>query len=182
MSGRRDAVMMAACGAAMGTLAPVLLHQVGVLGHLPDPPGRVFDSDTVTESEMAHPMGVPDAVLGLLSYGVTMGLIVAGRRGGLARRLLGWKLAGDGAMAAVNVVRQVVVLGKVCAWCTGTAVATGVMVWAGRGVVGEEVLRGKDLSKPSSAGDGALGATEESDPKIDSLSYDVGEMARVPPS
>ncbi len=141
MSGRRDAVMMAACGAAIGTLVPVLLHQTGVLGHLPDPPGRVFDSDGVTESAMAHPMGVPDAVLGLASYGVTMGLMVAARRGGVARRLLGWKLAGDGTLAVVNVVRQVAVLGKVCSWCTGTAVATGVMVWAGREVVRGEVVR-----------------------------------------
>ena len=142
MSGRREVVMMAACGAAIGTLVPVLLHQTGVLGHLPDPPGRVWDSDVVTESGMAHPMGVPDAVLGLLSYGVTMGLMMAARerglpaRGGLAGRLLGWKLAGDGAVAVVNAVRQVVVLGKVCSWCTGTAVATGVMVWAGRGADG----------------------------------------------
>ncbi len=139
--GEPGVVTMVACGAAMAALVPVLLHQTGRLRHLPDPPGMVFDSDGITESKMAHPLGVPDGLLGLASYGVTMGLMVAGRRPGLAQRLLGWKLGVDGAAAAFNVVRQVVVFRRVCSWCTGTAVATGVMVWAGRGVVGAEARR-----------------------------------------
>jgi hypothetical protein len=35
-------------------------------------------------------------------------------------------------MAAVNVVKQVVKFRRVCSWCTGTALATGIMVIAGR--------------------------------------------------
>lgn len=141
-----DRVMMVACGVAIAALVPVVLHQVGVLGHLPDPPGAVFDSDGITESKTAHPFGVPDGVLGLASYGVTMGLMVAGRRPGLARRLLGWKLGVDGGAASFNAVRQVVVFGRVCSWCMGTVVATGVMVWAGRGVVRAEVGRVRGVS------------------------------------
>ena len=129
---KRDGVAIAACGVAMATLVPVLLHQVGVVEHLPDPPGRWFGSDEITESEAAHPLGVPDALLGLVSYGVTMGLLVAARRHKVVRPLLAAKLAGDAGMAGFNVVRQVVQFGKVCSWCTGTAVATAVMVACGR--------------------------------------------------
>lgn len=125
---------MAACGAAMAALVPVLLHQVGVVEHLPDPPGELFDSDEITESKAAHPMGVPDALLGLASYGVTMGLMLGARRCRVMRPALKAKLAMDGGMAGFNVVRQVVQFGKVCSWCTGTAAATAVMVAYGFGM------------------------------------------------
>jgi uncharacterized membrane protein len=121
-----------ACGVALGTLVPVLLHQLGVLGHLPDPPGAVFDSDRITESHPAHPLGVPDAALGLVSYGVTLALLLAARSHPKARPLLALKLAADGGLAGFNVVRQVVQFGQICSWCTGTALATAVMVYAER--------------------------------------------------
>lgn len=129
---RNDAVAIAACGVALTTLVPVLLHQVGVVKHLPDPPGEWFGSDEITESKAAHPMGVPDAALGLASYGVTMALLLAARRHRAVRPVLAAKLAGDAGMAGFNVVRQVVQFGKLCSWCTGTALATAVMVGCGR--------------------------------------------------
>ena len=129
---RGDGVAIAACGVAMATLVPVLLHQVGAVEHLPDPPGEWFASDEITESKAAHPMGVPDAALGLASYGVTMALLVAVQRHPRVRPLLAAKLAGDAGMAGFNVVRQMVQFGKVCSWCTGTAAATALMVAAGR--------------------------------------------------
>ncbi len=52
-----------------------------------------------------------------------------------------WKLCADGALAGYNVVRQVVSFGKLCSWCTGTAFATGVMLFAGREVLGQEARR-----------------------------------------
>ena len=125
---RPDGVTIAACGVAMTALVPVLLHQVGVVKHLPDPRGEWFASDEITESKAAYPLGIPDAALGLASYGVTMALLVASRKHRAVRPLLAVKLAGDAGMAGFNVVRQVVSFGKVCSWCTGTAVATAVMV------------------------------------------------------
>ena len=127
-----DGVAIAACGVAMAALVPVLLHQVGVVEHLPDPPGKWFGSDEITESKAAHPLGVPDALLGLASYGVTLGLLVASRKHKAVRPLLAAKLAGDASLAGFNVVRQVVQFGKVCSWCTGTAAATAVMVLRAR--------------------------------------------------
>ena len=132
-----ERVMLAACCAALATLGPVALHQLGVLDHLPDPPGEIFDSARITESAMAHPLGVPDSLLGMASYGTTLTLILMARRSEAARRVLGAKLALDGAVAGFNVVRQVTRFGKLCSWCTGTAIATAVMVYAGRGRIAE---------------------------------------------
>ena len=117
---------------ALGTLLPVALFQTGVLRRLPDPPGSIFDSAWITSSKDAHPFGIPDALLGLGSYGVTMALLLAAPECGLARKALAVKLAGDSSMAAVNVVKQFVKFRRICSWCTGTAIATGVMVAAGR--------------------------------------------------
>ena len=126
---------IACCGLALASLVPVAAHQVGVLRHLPDPPGKVWDSDALTESEAAHPLGVPDGLLGLGSFGVTLGLLVAARRCAGARRLLGWKLLGDGAAGSLNVVRQVVTFRRLCSWCMGTALAAfGTVYFGARGL------------------------------------------------
>lgn len=117
---------------ALTTLAPVALYQTGVIGHLPDPPGRYFDSDLITSSKDAHPFGVPDALLGLGSFGATLALALLAPRSRIARGLLGVKLAGDGGMAGVNVVKQVVKFHRLCSWCTGTALAAGLACTAGR--------------------------------------------------
>ncbi len=127
-----NATMLIACGAALATLVPVVLHQTGVVEHLPDPPVALFDSDGITESKAAHPLGIPDGVLGLASYGTTLALMIAAKENTRARKLLAAKLALDGGVATFNVVRQVVQFGKMCSWCTGTAIATGVMLFAAR--------------------------------------------------
>ena len=130
-------LIIGACCAAIGTLVPVALHQLGAVGHLPDPPCPMFDSDRITESAMAHPFGVPDSLPGLASYGTTLGLALTSTRCRPARLLLGGKLVLDSAAAAFNATRQVTRFGKLCSWCTGTALATGVMVYAGRSVIAE---------------------------------------------
>ena len=136
MSETDRGVVLAASAVAVATLVPVALHQLGFLKHLPDPPGGVFDSDRITESAMAHPFGIPDALPGIANFAVTFGLACAAPRSGLARKALGGKLLLDGGAAGFNGVRQVVRFGKVCSWCMGTAVATVVMVWAGRRFIG----------------------------------------------
>jgi len=115
----------------------VALHQLGALDHLPDPPCKLFHSDRITESEMAHPFGVPDSLLGLASYGTTLALAMTAKQCRPARVLLGGKLVLDSAAAAFNATRQVTRFGKLCSWCTGTALATAAMVYAGRGVVAQ---------------------------------------------
>jgi uncharacterized membrane protein len=130
-------MMAVACAGALATLVPVALHQLGALSHLPDPPGRRFDSDGITESKMAHPLGIPDGLLGMASYSATLALIAISGRCSGARRLLAVKLVADGGAAAFNMLRQGMHFRRLCSWCTGTALATAAMVFAGRTVIGE---------------------------------------------
>ena len=113
---------MASAGAAVVALIPVVLRQVGAVEHLADPPGEVWDSDGIVMSKVAHPMGVPDGVLGIASYAATVALLA---NGGTAARA---KLACDAGAAGFNVVRQVVKFGRLCSWCMAAAVCTVPMV------------------------------------------------------
>jgi uncharacterized membrane protein len=140
-----DALLLGACCAALATLVPVMLFQTGIVDSLPDPPLAVFDSEEITSSRMAHPFGVPDSLPGLASFGATLALILLARRSPVARRLLGAKLVVDGSAATFNATRQVLGFGKLCSWCTGTALAAGVMVYAGRGVIAETVAKAESL-------------------------------------
>ena len=88
--------------------------------------------EVVADSAIAHPFGIPDGFLGIASYGVTLVLAVLACRSKRAGKLLGAKLLLDGGAATFNASRQIVRFGKLCSWCTATAVATGVMVYAGR--------------------------------------------------
>lgn len=127
-----DTLLMATTTVAILTLLPVAAHQFGFLDHLPDPPGAIFASDAITESKAAHPLGIPDSLLGLGSYGVTLGLVLLSRQHPRWRRLLHYKLRADGSVAAFNVVKQIVSFRKICSWCTGTAACTAGMLFAAR--------------------------------------------------
>ena len=69
---------VACCCAAMATLAPVALVQLHIIRDLPDLPGRLFDSKRVVTSKGAYHLGIPDGVLGLASYGVTLATVGRG--------------------------------------------------------------------------------------------------------
>ena len=69
---------VACCCAAMATLAPVALVQLHIIRDLPDLPGRLFDSKRVVTSKGAYHLGIPDGVLGLASYGVTLATVARG--------------------------------------------------------------------------------------------------------
>ena len=125
-------VVLGSCCVALATLVPVALYQSGLIARLPDPPLAVFDSEKITQSAAAHPLGIPDAWLGLASFGTTLALAIMARRHRGAKRLLGAKLMLDGSAAAFNATRQVISFGKLCSWCTGTAIAAGVMAYGGR--------------------------------------------------
>lgn len=130
--------LIIATSAAILTLIPVAAHQLGYLDHLPDPPGKIFASDRITESTAAHPLGIPDSLPGLASYGMTLSLAILARNNGKARKLLAIKLAADGSLAAFNVVRQIVSFGRICSWCTGTALCTAAMLITGKNLITQE--------------------------------------------
>ena len=130
-----DAVMTGACCATLATLIPVALYQTGMMSSLPDPPSALFDSEKITTSKAAHPLGIPDGLLGLASFGMTLVLILTARRSAVAKKLLGVKLTMDVAAGGFNAGRQVISFGKLCSWCTGTAIAAIVMGYAGRNLI-----------------------------------------------
>lgn len=134
-AGRARTWVIGGTGLALATLVPVALYQLRAIRRLPDPPGELFDSEHIVMSPQAHPVGVPDALLGISSYSVTLALALLADQRPSARTLLGFKLAGDGAAAGFNAVRQVVSFRRVCSWCTGTALATLLMVAGGRSFV-----------------------------------------------
>lgn len=73
---RRIAALDLAATAALGVVAA---YQTGLLRHIPDPPGRWFDSDKVDASGEAYKIGlVPDALLGMASAVATAALATAG--------------------------------------------------------------------------------------------------------
>lgn len=133
-----NGLLIAATSAAILTLLPIAAHQLGLLEHLPDPPSRIFNSDRITGSEAAHPMGIPDSLLGIGSYGLTLLLVLLARQDSGARKLLTVKLVADGSLAGFHVVKQVVIFRRLCSWCTGTALCTAAMIFAGRSLICRE--------------------------------------------
>jgi uncharacterized membrane protein len=97
-----DGVMLAACCTTLATLVPVTLFQIGASSRLPDPPMPIFDSERIVSSPAAHPLDIPDGLLGLASFGTTLALILLSRRSRSAKKLLGFKLSLDVAAAVFN--------------------------------------------------------------------------------
>jgi uncharacterized membrane protein len=128
-----------ATSAALVTLVPIAVSQLGLLRHLPDPPSRIFDSDKITGSPLARPFGIPDSLLGMASYSATLGLILLAHERPLVRKLLAMKLVADGVAAGVNTTRQITSFRKLCSWCMATAICTTAMVVAGRKVIASEL-------------------------------------------
>jgi uncharacterized membrane protein len=94
---RRAIATLAAVG--LVDFAAISLYQLGVIRHLPDPPGRLFDSDAVNGSRAAYAHGVPDGTTGALLYALELVLASAGGSRRTGRR--GWlDLALGGAIGA----------------------------------------------------------------------------------
>lgn len=115
-------------GAANMTLGA--LRQLGVIGHLPDPPIRGFDSNAVIMSRAAFVLGVPDApvaVAGLLAN-VPLSLIGGGARA----RERPWVPIAIAAKAVVEVSVAawylVMMRTRVDAWCAYCLVGASLYV------------------------------------------------------
>ena len=123
--GLKGAVWAAA--GAMLPLAVVAARQLRVVSRLPDPPGQVWDSDAIVMSRTAHPAGIPDGVLGMANYGVTLALLLLAEEAEWVRPVARAKVMLDAAAAGANAVRQVAVFRRMCSWCMATVVCTAVM-------------------------------------------------------
>lgn len=78
MRNRRALTLAALAGIA--SMAVVTLKQMGIIGHLPDPPVNVphFHSDKVNSTDEAYGWGMPDGPLTLAAHGITLALAAAG--------------------------------------------------------------------------------------------------------
>jgi uncharacterized membrane protein len=56
----------------------ISLYQLGIIRHMPDIPGKIFDSNQANGSKDAYVMGVPDGPISLVLYALNIVLASAG--------------------------------------------------------------------------------------------------------
>jgi uncharacterized membrane protein len=130
---RRRRAVIAAALIGMAAMCAVTLLQTGIVSHLPDPPGRWFDSDAVNSSDTAYRFGFPDGTMVLASLALT---IVIASFGGADRAAtqpwvplaLSAKALVDAAFAAVYLHQMLTKEKVACPYCLVVAAATFVIV------------------------------------------------------
>lgn len=116
--------------AAMGTLGVISLYQLGVIAHVPEPPLPLMKPDEINGAPEGYALlNMPDGVLGLGSYAVTLGLIAMGGKDRAREHpWLPLALAGKAVVDSVNAGRlswdQWSKHRGFCLWCLGTTAAT----------------------------------------------------------
>ncbi len=127
---RRRRGIVALVMTASASMGLIALYQMGIVRHLPEPKLPKFDADKVDASEEAYSyFSTPDAVLGLGSYAVTIGLAAldgsdrARRRPWIPLALLG-KVLIDATQAAPLTRDQWTKHKAFCFWCLLAATAT----------------------------------------------------------
>ena len=116
--------------AAIGSMGVIAAYQLGLLKSLPDPPLPYFDAEKVDAAPQAYRyLRTPDAVIGLGSYAVTLGLAAYGgadraRSAPLVPVALAAKAAVDAANAAKLTADQWKEHRAFCGWCLVAAGAT----------------------------------------------------------
>ena len=131
LSRQRRLSRLAAVGAIDFTI--ISLYQLGVIRHLPDPPGKLFDSDKVNASTSAYRFGVPDGPLGLISYAAMLAFAGAGGTSRTGRHPV-WDLAlgatvASSVIGAAGYLYEMIRKQKVaCAYCLVGAAVNFAMV------------------------------------------------------
>lgn len=105
----------------------ISLYQLGYIKHLPDLPGKIFDSDKVNASEEAVLLGLPDGVVSLGMYAATIFLTAVGSTSRKSSRWADWLLGGivlgQAAGGAYYLYNMATVQKKICPYCvTGALV------------------------------------------------------------
>lgn len=123
---RRKMILLSAIG--LIDFAIISLYQTGVIRHLPDFPGKNFDSDQVNASRKAFKMGLPDGTTGALMYSANLALASAGGTRETGRsRLFSIFLGGSAVVGAVGALDYLYDMTfrqkKICPYCvTGALV------------------------------------------------------------
>lgn len=120
---RRSIAASAAVGLVDFSLISLL--QLGYFKKLPDLPGKVFNTVKVNTSKEAVLLGMPDGIISLGGYALTMLLAVAGSRFKKRSRMfdlaLGAVVLGQAAGAAQYLYKMAFVQKRVCVYCVAGA-------------------------------------------------------------
>lgn len=120
---RRTIAALAAVG--LVDFGLISLLQMGYFKKLPDIPGKIFDTVKVNTSKDAVILGMPDGVISLGAYALTMFLAMAGIRFRKKSRLLDLALSGvvvgQALGAAQYMYKMSFVQKKVCVYCVAGA-------------------------------------------------------------
>lgn len=116
--------------AGTAALAVVAAYQMGLIKRVPEPPLWFLDADRVDASGEAYEsLRMPDAVLGLVSYSITLALVTSG--GGERSTKQPWlpiaaalKVVFDAASGVMLTAEQVAKHRALCSWCVIAATAS----------------------------------------------------------
>ena len=120
---RRNIALLSAIGAVDFSI--ISLYQLGVIRHLPDFPGKLFDSDYVNASKEAQIAGIPDGPVSLLMYAANIVLAGAALKRSKKRNIFDYLLAGvsvgQAAGGAYYLYNMATVQKKICPYCVAGA-------------------------------------------------------------
>lgn len=104
---------------------PISLYQLGVIKHLPDFPGEIFDSDKVNASKEAQIAGLPDGPFSLFLYAsnllLTSAAIGRKKKHHVFEYLLAANSIGQAAGGAFYLYNMIKVQKKICPYCVAGA-------------------------------------------------------------
>ncbi|WP_224996152.1 vitamin K epoxide reductase family protein [Cesiribacter sp. SM1] len=128
---RRNIGILSAVG--LLDFVPISLYQLGVIRHMPDLPGRIFDSDYVNASKEAQIAGLPDGPVSLLMYAANVLLVAGAIKKKKKRNLFDYLIAGNAigqaAGGAYYLYNMATVQKKVCIYCvTGALINFATLV------------------------------------------------------
>lgn len=116
---RRHIAVLSAIG--LLDFIPISLYQLGIIKHMPDLPGKIFDSDQVNASKEAQILGLPDGPVSLLVYAANLVLAGAALKKKKSRNIFDYLLAantlGQAAGGAYYLFNMATVQKKVCLYC-----------------------------------------------------------------
>jgi uncharacterized membrane protein len=128
---RRSFALLSAIG--LLDFVPISLYQLGVIRHLPDLPGKLFDSDYVNASKEAQVAGVPDGPLSLLMYAANLVLVAGALKKKKKRNVFDYLIAGNAlgqaAGGAYYLYNMATEQKKICPYCvTGALINFAALV------------------------------------------------------
>lgn len=116
---RRQIALLSVIG--LLDFVPISLYQLGIIKHLPDLPGKIFDSDKVNASREAQIVGLPDGTVSLLMYAANLVLAGAAIKKKTRKNIFDYFLAanslGQAAGGAFYLFNMIKVQKKICPYC-----------------------------------------------------------------